>query len=226
MVEDSSSITNRLGQSLNGTADKTSASKKGSGVLGKDDFLKLLVTQLKQQDPLDPMKNEDFAVNLAQFSQLEQLISIKDKLGGATGESAGLAGFLGQKVTLSSDSLQVQDGKAGTIDIKVPSALNRLDIQLLGADGKVAETVSLGAAEAGTKTFSLENLTAANGDYQFKLIGQTASGDEVIPSAQLTGTVTGFIPGADPQLIVGGREVSLSRVVRVDVPSSNGSNSG
>ncbi len=65
--------------------------------LGKDDFLKLLVTQLSNQDPMSPMDNSQFVAQLAQFSSLEQLISIRDAsestaamlsqlLGGTTGD--------------------------------------------------------------------------------------------------------------------------------------------
>jgi len=56
----------------------------------KNDFLKLLVAQLEHQDPLSPMKNEDFIAQLATFSSLEQLIAIKqgiEELVDATGTS-------------------------------------------------------------------------------------------------------------------------------------------
>jgi len=57
----------------------TSTNETGSAqALGKDEFLQLLITQLQNQDPLDPVKNEAYIAQLATFSSLEQLIAIKE----------------------------------------------------------------------------------------------------------------------------------------------------
>ena len=53
----------------------------GSSFIGKDGFLKLLITQLQNQDPLEPMSNEDFAAQLAQFSSLEQMQNLNESFG-------------------------------------------------------------------------------------------------------------------------------------------------
>jgi flagellar basal-body rod modification protein FlgD len=75
-----------------------------SGKLGKDDFLKLLVGQLRHQDPLDPMKDADFMGQMAQFSQLEQMTNVS----AALDQSRSLS-LLGKTVTY-----QEKDGSVAT----------------------------------------------------------------------------------------------------------------
>ncbi len=81
---ETNAVNGTLWTGANDSAGKTSTNKTDAS---KDDFLKLLVAQLKNQDPLEPVKNENFLAQLATFSSLEQLIAIKqgiDKLAGIT----------------------------------------------------------------------------------------------------------------------------------------------
>jgi len=67
-----------------GTEKKTGAAQ----TLGKDEFLQLMIAQLKNQDPLDPVKNEAYIAQLATFSSLEQLVAIKEGVNKLAGVQA------------------------------------------------------------------------------------------------------------------------------------------
>jgi flagellar basal-body rod modification protein FlgD len=71
------SPTNMLNATAIGTAQ---AGAKPKGEMGKDDFLKLLVGQLRHQDPMNPMEDKDFMGQMAQFSQLEQMTNVASAL--------------------------------------------------------------------------------------------------------------------------------------------------
>ena len=78
------------------TLSKLNSTEKPSGELGKDDFLKLLVGQLKHQDPMNPMEDKDFMGQMAQFSQLEQMTNVA-----ATLQTDRAFSLIGREVTYS-----------------------------------------------------------------------------------------------------------------------------
>ncbi|MCH2208053.1 MAG: hypothetical protein MK132_19565 [Lentisphaerales bacterium] len=73
----------------------------GDQFIGKDGFLKLLITQLQNQDPLDPMKNEEFAAQLAQFSSLEQMQNLNQSFNQMMdlNKVSSTASLIGKEVT-------------------------------------------------------------------------------------------------------------------------------
>ena len=78
------------------TLSKLTTTEKPSGELGKDDFLKLLVGQLKHQDPMNPMEDKDFMGQMAQFSQLEQMTNVATTL-----QNDRAFALIGREVTYS-----------------------------------------------------------------------------------------------------------------------------
>jgi flagellar basal-body rod modification protein FlgD len=204
---------------LSGYAGTAPTTKKEQ--VGRDEFLQLLITQLKNQDPEAPVDSKEFAVQLAQFTSVEKLISIDDKLAQQASQTgASMATYLGQEVTLSASQLQVKDGNAGSVTVNMPQAAAALEARLLNDKGEVVGTKTFGALSEGQSSLSLDGLKVPNGSYRLEVRAQSVNGaGEFRPEVAVTGIVTGFIPGLDPKLIVGGREVSMSEVQRVSVPS-------
>lgn len=211
-------------QGVTSTSQTAATAKSGgSGQLDKTDFLNILVQQLKNQDPLEPMKNEQFAVNLAQFSQLEQLININNSLtsGGASGgDVSSLAGYLGHEVLVQQDSIAVEGGSADTLSVNLPQDASGLVLELTkaGQEGPV-ERFTLPGAAAGSHTVSLRDLGVPDGEYSFAVKGVGLAGAEFSADALVVGTVSGFIPGPDAKLVVGDREVPPAAVRQVRLPT-------
>ncbi|RMG40496.1 MAG: hypothetical protein D6719_10855 [Candidatus Dadabacteria bacterium] len=207
-------------QSLNGTAGTQSqqkTKKKNRNEIGQQEFLQLLVTQLKQQDPLDPMKNEEFAVNLAQFSQLEQLIAINDKIGQQSGSEPGsLAAYLGHEVSLNSDRVEVSGGDGGRVRFELVTDASAVKADLIDPlTGSVVETVELGQLQAGKHSIPLKDLNSRDGEYQVKITALGSNGNVSEPDVQVSGVVSGFVPGPEPTLLVGNREVTPGEIEAV-----------
>ena len=78
--------------------------------LGRDDFLQILITQLKNQDPTSPMEDKEFIAQMAQFSTLEQMTNMSEEFGSlAEGLSASRAvSMLGKQVTIASEGETIQ----------------------------------------------------------------------------------------------------------------------
>ena len=120
----------------------TSSNLTSTPTIGKEDFLKLLVAQLKYQDPLNPQDPSQFVSELAQFSSLEQLTNLNSSMDKVNAQSntAQWVGAIGKKVAVTSTSLSTGD----QVVISPTSAYDTVTLTL--KDEKTGETT--------TKTFS------------------------------------------------------------------------
>jgi flagellar basal-body rod modification protein FlgD len=213
---------NKITNLSQGAANKSLNEQKPQGpkssngqTISQNDFLQLLVTQLQNQDPLNPMENEEFAVQLATFSQLEQLIQINDKIGVNQGgmPPGSLASYLGHEVALPDGKLQVSGGVPSNLYANVPAGTESVRVDIRDASGQVVgSTMIEPVPSSGMQVLSLDGLELKDGKYDFRVVSVGSGGRFVELNAQATGTVDGFVMEPEPRLLVGGQEFSLDEV--------------
>ncbi len=212
-------------ESVPDTKFKDSSTSSATGQIGEQDFLKLLVTQLKFQDPLNPTDNQQFAVDLSQFAQVEQLVALNKKvdgagLGGGTSGSVGtMASFLGTEVVLKGEGIDLSNGTGPNVTVDIPEGAQSARIDLIDSDGKVAGSINLDQPDGGKQQFALKNLPVKDGKYDVRVVAVDGNGSFRELTSKITGTVEGFVLEPEAKLLVGGRQVALDQVVEVYKPA-------
>lgn len=112
---------------------ESSTSATGKQDLGKDDFLKLLVMQLKNQDPLEPLKNEEFIAQLAQFNSLEQMINLNKSFEGmlALQTLSNASSFIGREVAWMGEDGEQLTGTVLEVELSYGTPMLNVEGQYL-----------------------------------------------------------------------------------------------
>ncbi|MEK3699145.1 flagellar hook assembly protein FlgD [Paenibacillus sp. FSL R10-2199] len=106
--------------SWNYVSDNSTTKTTGSSTLGKDQFLKILITQLQNQDPMQPMEDKEFIAQMAQFSSVEQLMNISTQLTALNQSLGSVSGLIGKDVTWM--DIQTKLPKSGNVESIVVSS--------------------------------------------------------------------------------------------------------
>lgn len=212
-----------------GPGPASGLTRQPSAVLGKDEFLKLLVAQLKNQDPTNPMDGQQMAAQLAQFSSVEQLISVNQKLEAQAKSDAATAmainnssaiGAIGKVVAAVGNQLELVPGADSRVRAVVQGT-GRGTLTLLDANGTVLGRRDLGTVRAGDQQFSLGGLELGQpaGLYRWQLDVTAGDGSAIPVTPFVTGRVTGVEYGADGARLVAGRlRIPVGTVVSLVSP--------
>lgn len=195
------------------------------GVLGKDDFMKLLLVQLQNQDPQNPMDDREFASQLAQFSSLEQMNNMNTSLTDLKGvmEQSGKYSLIASvgKIARAEGSALSKDSTGtygGVFDL--PAGASQVYVQVQDANGTPVRTVSMGAMTQGEHAFGWDGkmssgANAPPGVYLYAVQALDASGKAAACTQYIEGTVTAVSLSGDAMVTVGGTDIPFANILQL-----------
>ncbi|VVS90521.1 flagellar hook assembly protein FlgD [Desulfoluna spongiiphila] len=216
------------GQSHGKTGRKTDEDE----ALGKNAFLTMMVAQMKNQDPLNPLDGTDFTAQLAQFSGLEQQVNMNDNLKSllavnqASKEENNLFDYIGKEVVSNGNPVSLSAGSVtsgGHYTLKEPAMVN---IMVYNPEGVLVKDINSGTdfISQGRQQISWDGTDEdgnhlADGKYIYKIIARNAKGDYASVSTTDRGMVEGITrEGGRSFLVVDGRKVAPGSVAKIVAP--------
>jgi len=196
--------------------------------LGQADFLTLMITQFKNQDPFEPMDNGEFLGQLAQFSTVSGIDSLNSSFAGLANSISGeqalqAANLVGHSVLAVTDIgyLGANESVNGLIELE--SSASGVQIDILNESGELLQTLNLGEQPAGLVRFSWDGLNSAGemvdpGQYQFK--ARVTRGTQVESAAtaiqsDIESVTLGQFGGDMLLNLTGGGSLSLGQVYQI-----------
>ena len=178
-------------------------SEKNSVENPQDRFLKLLVTQMKNQNPLKPLDNAEVTSQLAQISTVTGIDKLNDTLqlllsGVENSRTMEAANLIGHKALVPGTELSLEDN-AAIGGFELPQSVDNLSVTILDSAGIAVHTIDLGAQPSGVNTFIWDGVTgsgtnAANGNYSFTINAKQGDREITVNSLAL-GLVKSVSPG-------------------------------
>lgn len=197
------------------------------GAMGKDEFLKLFIAQMKNQDPLNPMQGQDLAAQLAQFSSVEQLIQMNEQMTTQAGNDQAMAqamngnialGALGRTVVAAGNQVEIQAGSAGSVSAAVGGAGGEAMLRIYDSAGREVGSRALGVVGSGRQTWELGGAAAGlpPGTYTFAVDVTDPNGEPVPVQTLVSGRVDGVRYGSNgPVLTAGQLSIPIGQIIEI-----------
>ena len=205
-------------------ATQTGESQKS--VMGKSDFLRLLVTQLQNQDPLNPADSSEFTAQLATFSSLEELQNINSKLSDVStsqtiSTNSQAVDYIGKRIQAIGNNIRVSDGQTTPIEFNLSEDAAGVYIKIYDQGGDFVTDLESGALSSGQQSIEWDGSDyngnqVEDGSYQYQITAMDADGNATEVTSFTSGTVTGvYYKDGTAYLVTADQEIALGNVVQV-----------
>jgi flagellar basal-body rod modification protein FlgD len=210
----------------------------GNSAMGKDQFLNLLVTQLKYQNPLEPMDDTQFVAQLAQFSSLEKLSDINTTLESSTQLDYVLSQtiantmattLIGKEVVAEGNDIVHTSEQNSTLSFKLGADAAETEIKIYNEAGTLVRTVTVNDLDKGMNSYTWDGknddgMTQPSGNYTFEVTAKDSTGGEITADPRIIGTVDSVrYEDGQGYLIINGQKVALSDIIEVIQGDQSGS---
>ncbi|WP_373186073.1 flagellar hook assembly protein FlgD [Halopseudomonas sp.] len=199
------------------------------GELGKNEFLKLLVTQMNNQDPLSPQENGEFIAQLAQFSTVEGIETLNTSMesllnGYQSSQALQASSLVGRTVIVPANQAMVDTEKGLKGQLALPSASNNVYVNVTDAAGSVVTRLNLGSQPSGMHDFVWDGKDSSGnlmppGRYKFEAQAAVGGGNKQLATllpANVDSVSLGNGKGGEMMLNVAGLgSISLSNIVSI-----------
>ena len=205
----------------------------GNSEMGKDEFMNLLIAQLKHQDPTNPMDNSQMSAQLAQFSQLEQLENMNAQLKQSIDANYYLtqsvnntmtATLIGKDVKLAGNTLVNQGQESIGIGYNLGSDVKDVTVKIYNESGTLVKEITDLEKITGEYKLSWDftdnnGSRVPSGNYSFEVMATSHSGETSKVESYKTGTINGVKFGDNgTSLIVGQVNYLLSDILEIVKP--------
>lgn len=221
-------VMKRLQSQYGAKVEKPREAKK---TLGKDDFLRIMITQMQHQDPTNPFKAEQMAQEMAQFTSVEQFQNMNRSLDKMTSkdqplERLAMTNLIGKVVTVDRGRFPHTEGSNESLAYSLPKDAASVKIAVLSDSGETILEKDLGPQKAGESSYSWDglkksSLPAKSGTYLLRVEALDEKGQHLETNSQGKARVVGVsFEGSEPVFLIGDAshqaKVTMKNVVRID----------
>jgi flagellar basal-body rod modification protein FlgD len=193
--------------------------------LGKEDFLKLMVTQLTQQDPMNPQDGTQYVAQLAQFTALERMVNMEKTMQhvalAATATNSTLAvGFIGKTVLTNGDTVTIGSQGGADVNFIMPQDAN-VSVEIRDENGDLVKTIHMDATEGSNSLYwngyDNDGNRAPVGEYTINVVATDEQGNPIKATTQMKETIksVSFANGYPELVMESGRKVMMAEVTEV-----------